>query len=109
MICSRGFVFHDVLSNSAMYRFPVDSRPPLEEVEDEHLDRYITSTSLYLSDQLAYDLSGTGSETPTTISTVSYGWSDATLTGSLTGRSSFCSWGGDVGVSETRSMMINRS
>ena len=82
-----------------MYRIPADAHPPLEAVQDEHLDRYINSTSLYLSDQLAADLSGSGTETPTSLSTVSYGWSDATLTGSLTGRSSFCSWGGDVGAS----------
>ena len=83
-----------------MYRVPGDSHPLLEAVQDDHLDHYITSTALYLSDQLAADLSGSGTETPTSLSTVSYGWSDTTHTGSLTGRSSFCSWGGDVGVNK---------
>lgn len=37
-------------------------------------------------------------DTPTTLS-ASYQWSDTTLTGSVTGRSSYCSWTGAEGVS----------
>ena len=63
-----------------------------------HTDlRQLTSTGLYLSDQLSSegdDDTWSGSDTPTP-QVAPNQWSDATLTG----RSSFCSWGEDEGVS----------
>ncbi|XP_019853032.1 PREDICTED: protein FAM149B1-like [Amphimedon queenslandica] len=62
-----------------------------------HTDlRQLTSTGLYLSDQLSSEGdedTWSGSDTPTP-QVAPNQWSDATLTG----RSSFCSWGEDEGV-----------
>lgn len=73
------------------------SVPALPSVSNQSDLRQLTSTGLYLSDQLSSEGdedTWSGSDTPTP-QVAPTQWSDATLTG----QSSFCSWGEDEGVS----------
>lgn len=64
------------------------------------------TSSLYLFDQLSEDDDDETEDTwsnrttPTSQMPVPCGWSDVTLTGSITGRSSYASWEEDEGVSD---------
>ena len=69
--------------------------------DDPLSDRYPASPGLYLSEQLSEEEDNDSwSDGATPIPDMTHKrWSDTTLTESLTGRSSFCSWGEDEGVS----------
>lgn len=58
--------------------------------------QHLTSTGLYLSEQFSDEESWSEDDTPTPKTMQQ--WSDATLTG----RSSFCSWGEDEGVNNNK-------